>query len=122
MITRNLLLLAALIVVATSATASVGRLGTLPHGSYICSLPGDANGPAWRELPDMEFTIGNASTYRTFEGLGTYLMTGKIVTFTRGSMKGMVFYRIADTTLVYREKDDSLGRVRCVRRNAADRS
>ncbi len=114
--------LAVALLAATAAPATDGRLGTLPHGNYVCSLPGDASGAAWRELPDMGFTIGNASTYRTGEGLGTYLLTGERVTFTRGSMKGMVFDRISDTTLMYREKDGDKARVRCVRKNAADRS
>ncbi len=113
--------LAGIVSAAPAANAANGRLGTLPHGIYVCSLPGDAGGTAWRELPDMGFTIGNASTYRTNEGVGTYLLTGERVTFTRGSMKGMMFDRISDTTLMYREKDGSKDRVRCVRTNAAGR-
>ena len=92
-----------------------GRLGTLPHGSYVCSLPGDAGGPAWRELEDKRFTIENASIYRTESGSGTYLLTGTRVTFTRGPMKGMKFERTGNASLRWIDDDGKPGRIRCIR-------
>ena len=92
-----------------------GRLGTLPHGSYVCSLPGDAGGPAWRELEDKRFTIENASIYRTESGSGTYLLTGTRVTFTRGPMKGMKFERTGNASLRWIDDDGKPGRIHCIR-------
>ena len=105
-----------LLIASAAAQATPGRLGTLPHGIYACSLPGDASGPAWRDLPDMGFTISNASTYRTPEGAGTYLLTGKNVTFTRGPLKGKRFVRSGSNTLRWVDDNGEPGRIRCVRR------
>lgn len=96
-----------------------GRLGTLPLGEYRCALPGDAAGPAWVPLEDKHFTIGNASTYHTLGGSGTYLLTGEQVIFTRGPMKGMVFEKTGSNTLQWVESDGQLSRVRCVRSGAS---
>ena len=93
-----------------------GRLGTLPHGYYICSLPGDASGPAWIELPDRHFTVSNSSTYRNGDGSGTYLLTGKRVTFTYGPMKGHRYERTGDAKLQQVNEDGTLGKTRCIRR------
>lgn len=92
-----------------------GKLGTLPLGQYRCALPGDADGLAWIPLENQHFTIGNASTYHTPEGSGTYLLTGKRVTFTRGPMKGMEFDRTGSGTLRWIDNQDQQSRVRCVR-------
>lgn len=94
---------------------SGGKLGTLPIGEYRCALPGDADGQAWITLEDKHFTIGNASTYHTSEGSGTYLLTGKRVTFTRGPMNGMKFERTGSGTLRWLDENGELSRVRCVR-------
>ncbi|MFZ1742792.1 MAG: elongation factor P [Pontixanthobacter sp.] len=117
MIRKSLLILPALAIATMplSANESSGRLGTLPLGSYTCALPGDAGGVAWRELPEKAFSIDNASIYKTANGSGTYLLTGKMVTFTRGPMKGMKFERSGTATLRWIEEDGSLGRIRCVR-------
>ncbi|MCB2084006.1 MAG: hypothetical protein KDD90_08150 [Sphingomonadaceae bacterium] len=101
------------------ATASM--LGTLPHGPYTCSLPGDAGGEAWRELPGKSFTIKNASTYHTDAGSGIYLMTGDRVVFTRGPMKGMRFKRVGSATLLWLDEQGNPGRIRCARGGAAAR-
>lgn len=100
----------------TAATAAPGgSLETLPQGQYRCSLPGDAAGAAWIPLEDRNFTIGNGSTYRTDQGSGTYLMTGKMVTFTRGPLKGLKFEQTGSGTLRWIDDKGELGRVRCVR-------
>lgn len=93
----------------------LGRLSTLPHGTYLCSLPGDAGGPAWIELPDHTFAIKNSSTYSADGGAGTYLLTGKRVTFTGGPMKGARFERTGSAKLQKIKADGTLGRVRCIR-------
>ena len=100
---------------APGLAAPGGKLDTLPLGQYVCSLPGDAAGSAWQVLAGQGFTIGNASTYHTPEGSGTYLLTGKTVQFTRGPMKGMKFSRTGNATLRWIDENGELGRVRCVR-------
>nr|WP_240049100.1 DUF4988 domain-containing protein [Parerythrobacter lutipelagi] len=113
----NTILLTILVVlgIGSSAEATPGMLGTLPHGRYVCALPGDAGGAAWRELPDASFRIENASTYRTSDGSGIYLMTGKKVVFTRGPMKGVRFERVGNSTLVRLDDDGKRTKVRCTR-------
>ncbi|MCR2834020.1 hypothetical protein NSO95_08685 [Qipengyuania sp. RS5-5] len=103
----------------TGASAAMGPLATLPHGEYVCSLPGDAGGSAWEVLPGKGFTIENASTYRTEAGAGVYLMTGNRVVFTRGPMKGMQFDRIGNSTLQWIDEAGKPGRVRCTRGSGA---
>lgn len=98
------------------ADSTSGKLGTLPHGEYVCSIPGDAASSAWIELPDKRFTIDNASTYHTDVGSGTYLMTGSNVVFTRGPMNGMRFEKTGSQTLRWIDDKGDLSRVRCVRR------
>ncbi len=114
--------IAPLILCASAASLAVplgaapgGRLTTLPHGDYVCSLPGDAGGAAWRPIENGGFTIDNASTYRTVEGSGTYLVTGKQVRFTRGPMKGKRFMRTGSGSLEWVDKEGKPGNVRCVR-------
>lgn len=128
---RWMLEIAAMIIRILTATAAClclcapvlaapgGKLGTLPIGEYRCALPGDAAGQAWIPLEDRHFTIGNSSTYRTPNGSGTYLLTGKRVTFTRGPMAGMKFDRISSATLLWIDENDQVSRIRCVRGGAA---
>ncbi|WP_424769881.1 elongation factor P [Pontixanthobacter sp.] len=98
------------------ADGSYGKLGTLPHGEYICSIPGDAAAAAWIALPGKNFTIDNASTYHTEAGSGTYLMTGSNIVFTRGPMNGMRFQKTGSQTLRWIDNKGNLSRVRCIRR------
>lgn len=103
-----------------AATAAPGgRLATLPQGQYRCALPGDAAGAPWIPLENRNFIIGNGSTYRTHQGSGTYLMTGKMVTFTRGPMKGLTFEQTRSGTLRWIDEKGEPGRVRCVRSGLA---
>lgn len=101
--------------ISVALSAQPGRLGTLPLGTYICSLPGDADGQAWVVLPGEGFTIENGSAYRTDNGSGTYLLAGDIVTFTRGPLKNMRYTRSGNASLQRIEADGKPGRVRCVR-------
>ena len=90
-------------------------LETLPHGTYICSLPGNAAGMAWREQRELRFEIDNASTYHTDAGSGTYLLAGKQLTFTRGPLKGQRYRKTSSNMLRKIEGSGEPGRVRCVR-------
>lgn len=115
---RTIALLAAagLAVLTLAAHAAPGgKLGTLPHGLYICSTPGDATGAPWNVIPEREFTIGTASTYRTSTGSGTYLLTGDRIVFTRGPLKGERFVRTGTSTIRKTDDDGTAGRMRCVR-------
>ncbi|MGB3739846.1 MAG: elongation factor P [Pontixanthobacter sp.] len=95
---------------------SGGKLDLLPLGHYVCSVPGDAAGPASIALPGRAFTIRNGSTYRTDQGAGTYLLAGDWVTFTRGPVKGERFVRVGAGKLRWIRPDGTLSRVRCLRR------
>lgn len=96
-----------------------GKLETLPLGQYRCSVPGSAAGQAWLPVEAMDFVIGNASSYTSNDGSGTYLATAKMVTFTRGPMKGVRLERRTNSILQKREADGELGRLRCVRSRSA---
>jgi len=97
-----------------------GRLDTLPIGTYQCTLPGDASGPAWHRVPDADFTILNASSYEAKGSSGVYLLRGDLVTFTRGPLKGTVLERTGRIMLRERADDGTLGEMRCVRAGQAD--
>lgn len=105
---------------AANPAAQPGRLGTLPLGNYVCSLPGDAAGDAWIVLPGEGFTIENGSAYRTDSGSGTYLLAGEMVTFTRGPLKNARYTRSGNASLQRIEADGKPGRVRCVRTATRD--
>lgn len=109
---------ACICICAPAFAAPGGKLGTLPIGHYLCALPGDADGLAWVPLEDKNFNIGNASTYHTADGSGTYLLTDKRVTFTRGPMKGMKFDRVSSGTLRWIDENGNQSNVRCVRAGA----
>ena len=109
---------AALLALCVALPADIARaemLETMPHGTYECALPGDAAGAAWETVDAEGFRIGRASSYRSREGRGVYLLKGKILTFTRGPMKGRQLKRTGDNVLQQIEADGSLGRMTCVR-------
>ncbi len=112
---RILLPLAALAGFAAAPGAAQGRLDLLPQGEYICALPGDAAGAAWIEQEGRDFAITGASSYRTARGGGTYLMEGKLVTFTRGPMRNMKLMRLGSGLLQEVDRNGKLGRLRCHR-------
>ena len=73
---------------------SGGMLRTMPHGIYQCALPGDAAGAAYDVVPEEQFRIRTASSYRDTNGNGTYILRGDELTFTRGPKKGQKFRRV----------------------------
>ena len=91
-----------------------GEIGTLAKGSYVCELPGDAIGPAGIHVPEVDFTIISASSYRAHGRIGSYLFTGDHVVMTSGSLKGQKFRRVAHGFLRRLEADGSDGRLRCI--------
>ncbi|MEM7664674.1 MAG: elongation factor P [Pseudomonadota bacterium] len=83
----------------TSRPPAGGMLRTMPRGTYQCALPGDAAGSAFNVVEEEQFRIGNASSYRTDAGRGTYLLRGDELTFTRGPKKDQKFRRIGTNQL-----------------------
>ena len=94
---------------------SGGMLGTLPHGKYQCALPGDAGGAAYRVMPEEDFSLRGASSYRNSEGTGTYILRGNELTFTRGPKKGVKYRRLGENQLRRIEPDGRPGRLICTR-------
>jgi len=113
------LALPALALANPPGAAPSGRLATLPIGTYECTLPGKADGPAWHRIPDHDFAILNSSSYEARGQRGVYLMRGTEVTFTRGPLKGTRMERSGKRMLRERMDDGSLGRMRCVRTGPA---
>ena len=97
-----------------------GKIDTLPLGTYECTLPGVASGPAWHRIPDSDFSILNASSYEARGARGVYLLRGNQVTFTRGPLRGMMLERTKKYILRERMADGSLGRMRCVRSGSSN--
>lgn len=108
-------------VIAMSGAPAVaqGRLGLLPQGEYICSLPGNAGGAAWQEVPGQSFTVTGSSGYRMESGNGTYLKEGKRVTFTRGPLRDKRMMQVSTGMLQEIDRNGSLGRLRCHRMGTA---
>ena len=90
-------------------------LRTMPHGRYQCTLPGDADGLAFVEVEDANFSIGTASRYISADGGGTYLLRGRELVFTRGPRKGERFKRVGANQLQRRNEDGSLSKLLCTR-------
>ena len=114
-------LILAAVLCAAPAQAQ-GDLGTLPAGRYLCELPGDAAGLASRPVDGHWFDVINASSYVAEGGSGTYLLTGKTVTFTRGPMRRARFEWNGMRALKRTDLTGELAKLRCVRtgRGAAD--
>lgn len=91
------------------------RIGTLPQGRYECGMPGDATGQAWVVDPRYNFSIASASRYETAQGMGTYLLIGQDVIFTRGPMKDMRLRRQPSGLLQQTDENGTPGRLRCNR-------
>ncbi|MFC3214287.1 hypothetical protein [Novosphingobium panipatense] len=65
-----------------------GPISALPLGTYTCELAGDAGGPVSKPLPEYEFRVTNASTYKAGGVRGSYLLTGEHVSMTGGNLRG----------------------------------
>ena len=111
---------AALAAVAAAPPPASGELGTLPHGRYLCELPGDAMGPASRPVAGAWFDVINGSSYETDKGRGTYLLTGDDLVFTRGPWNGARLKRASDRSLQRTDLAGEMAKLRCVRSGPAD--
>jgi len=115
---RYLLILAAALLACLPAVPSRavpgGEIGTLPLGNYVCELPGDAAGP-WRiRVPEEDFTVINASSYRAGGMRGSYLLTDDSVVMTSGPLNGKQYYRQSYGFLRLVGADGKPGKLRCV--------
>lgn len=109
--------LAAAIAAAVPSGAQDGRpLRTLPHGTYQCALPGDAQGEAFETVESEGFSIIPGSGYRDAKGVrGIYLLRGNELVFTSGPKKGQRFQRQGNNTLKRLEASGEIGRLTCTR-------
>jgi hypothetical protein len=92
-----------------------GAIATLPLGTYTCEMPGDAGGAVGKPVPDHEFRIVNASSYKAGGIRGSYLFVGDRVTMTGGKLKGLKLHRISTGFLRKIEDNGADGDLRCVR-------
>lgn len=77
----------ALLFAATVGLAEPGgAIQTLTRGSYQCGRAGDASGERWKVDLQTGFVVINGSSYRTPDGRGTYLLSGRVVQFTSGPL------------------------------------
>ncbi|MGE4305601.1 MAG: hypothetical protein AB7E24_16410 [Novosphingobium sp.] len=92
-----------------------GRIHTLAIGQYSCEMPGDATGPAGQPVPEYDFRVVNASSYKAGGLRGSYLYTGSRVVMTGGKLKGLTLHRISEGFLREINPDGTDGPMRCVR-------
>lgn len=118
--TRSLIL-PALLTGTAALAAPGGPIGTMPLGSYVCELPGDAMGAAGVRVPEQDFTILNASSYEAGGTPGTYLLTGDVLTMTAGPKQGQRFRKVSNNFVRLIEPDGSTGDLRCVRQVSNNR-
>jgi len=108
--------LASLLLPATAFAAPGGDIGTMPIGDYVCELPGDALGPAGRHVPEEDFTVVTASSYRAQGTMGSYLLTGNLLTMTSGPHQGNKYRRRSEGFLRKLDASGAETALRCVRR------
>jgi len=113
-------LLAALSGAAPVLAAPGGPLGTLPRGRYECETGGDALGPAGVRQPDRDFAVTRGSSYSAAGGVGIYLLTGNVMTFTSGPFRGQVFHHVRENFLREVGPGGADGDLRCVRRPGSE--
>ncbi|MFO1256155.1 MAG: hypothetical protein U1E37_10890 [Sphingomonadaceae bacterium] len=113
----KLRILPLLIALAAPALAVPGGpIGQMPPGNFLCELPGEATGAVGLRVPEEDFAVVNANTYRTVTGRGTYLLTGDLLVLTSGPKNGQKFRRISNNFLRKLAADGQEGSLRCVRR------
>lgn len=88
----------------------------MPAGDYRCELPGDATGPAGMRVPDEDFTVVTASSYRAGGAMGSYLLAGDNLTMTGGPHRGKRYRRVSQGFVRLLGADGQPGELRCVRR------
>lgn len=93
-----------------------GPIGQIPPGNFLCEMPGDATGAVGLRVPDEDFVVVNANTYRTAKGRGTYLLTGDQLVLTSGPKNGEKYRLISNNFLRKLGADGQDGSLRCVRR------
>jgi hypothetical protein len=103
---------------APLAAAPGGTLGTLLLGEFVCELPGNAEGPVGVPVPDEDFTVLNASSYRTATGSGNYLLLGDRLIMTSGPLRDAQYHRISEKFLRKLDASGKDSRLRCVLRVA----
>lgn len=108
------LALSACVATAEPPTVPGGRIGTLVPGRYVCEMPGDAAGEVGKPIPDFEFRVVNASSYKAGGVRGSYLRTGNRVLMTGGPLKGLRLRSITQGFLRRVAEDGSDGPMRCV--------
>ncbi|MBH0113029.1 hypothetical protein I5E68_08710 [Novosphingobium sp. YJ-S2-02] len=89
-------------------------MGTLAIGKYACELPGDAGGKIGEPVPEYDFSIVNASSYKAQGIRGSYLYTGNTVTMTGGKFKGLRFERVSAGFLRELGEQRPEGPMRCI--------
>ncbi len=102
-----------------AAAPAGGTLSILDHGYWQCTLPGDAGGKAYVEVPEEDFRIGTASSYSNAAGSGIYLLRGTELIFTRGPKKDQRFRVMGENTVQKLNPDGSLSKLICTRVGAA---
>ncbi len=105
---------AALLAALPAIAAAQGPIDTVPRGSYVCEMPGDAAGQAGIPQPDRSFRIKSSSRYATSRGGGLYLRRGDRLNMTSGPLKGETYLVIRPGFLRERQPDGKPGRLRCV--------
>ncbi len=105
----------ALVCAGPLAAAPGGDLETLPIGNYLCELPGDATGPAGLRVPEEDFTVVTASSYRAGGAMGSYLLAGENLTMTGGPHRGKRYKRQSTGFVRKLDADGQPGDLRCVR-------
>lgn len=99
-----------------AVAAPGGPIDTVHRGSYTCSLPGDATGPAGFPVPEEAFEVLNGSSYASVEGRGSYLLTGDMLVMTSGPKRGERFNRLSNNFLRKLAANGGESTLRCVRR------
>jgi len=105
-----------LLSLAATPVPAANQLGTLRVGEYRCELPGDATGPSRFPVAEEHFTVTNASSYRTAQGGGSYLLTGNRLVMTSGPKRGQKYTRFSDNFLRKLDAEGKETDLRCVRR------
>jgi hypothetical protein len=113
--TRSLIVVA-LVAALPAAAAAQGPIGTVPRGSYVCEMPGNAAGQAGIPQPERSFKVKSSSRYATPRGGGVYLRRGDRLEITSGPLRGQTYLVIRPGFLRERQADGKPGRLRCVLR------